>query len=182
VALGDGTDSDALRAALGAVRIGERSAPVYLKLGFAGVPSVERITALLQAANGSARGAGIVAVGYADSRVAGSPLPEDVLAAAVAARVRGFLVDTWRKDGGRLLDHLAIDRLAALSRRARQAGLLFALAGSLDPDAIARLAGIADVLGVRGAACRNGRSGAVDERRVARLRQRVGRQPARLPT
>jgi (5-formylfuran-3-yl)methyl phosphate synthase len=182
VALGDCTELDTLRDALGAACIGERSAPVYLKLGFAGVRSLERVTALLQAATASAGGAGIVAVGYADSRLADSPPPEEVLDAAVAARVTGFLVDTWRKDGRRLLDHLAIERLAALSRRARLAGLLFALAGSLDADAIDRLAGLADVLGVRGAACRNGRSGAVDERRVARLRQRIGQEPDPLPT
>jgi (5-formylfuran-3-yl)methyl phosphate synthase len=62
---------------------------------------------------------------------------------------------------------------------ARAAGRLVALAGSLDGDAIARLAGLADVVGVRGAACRGGRSGEVDAGRVAELRRRVG--PAAAP-
>jgi uncharacterized protein (UPF0264 family) len=181
VALGDGTGRDELRAALDAVRTENRRAPVYLKVGFAGVQSVDRITALLEAATASAAGASLVAVAYADFGVAVTPPPEDVLDAAVSAGVRGFLVDTWLKDGRTLLDHLPIERLAALSRGSRSARLLFALAGSLDSDAISRLAGIADVVGVRGAACRDGRSGAVDRRCVARLRHRIGRPRVPVP-
>src|SRR5262245_5797420 len=173
VALGDCTNLDELRAALTTARPGERRAPVYLKVGFAGVQSLERISALLETAVGSASNARIVAVGYADFGVAGSASPEEVLRAAVAARAGGFLVDTWLKDGRALLEHLSIDRLTALSLMARAAGLLFAVAGSLNPDAISRLAGIADVLGVRGAACRGGRAGAVDEECVAHLRRRI---------
>jgi uncharacterized protein (UPF0264 family) len=181
VALGDSTGRAALRAtlraALEAARIEERRAPVYLKLGFAGVRSLDRITARLEAAIAYASEAPIVAVGYADADAAETPAAEEVLGAAVAAGAGGFLVDTWRKDGRTLLDHFPVERLAALSRRARGAGLLFALAGSLDSDAISRLTEIADVVGVRGAACRDGRSGTVDRRCVARLRRRIGRSP-----
>jgi (5-formylfuran-3-yl)methyl phosphate synthase len=173
VALGDCADLDTLRAALDGVRLGKRIAQVYLKLGFAGVRSSERITALLETAVTSANGPGIVAVGYADYGLAGTPPAEDVLHAAIAARAAGFLVDTRRKDGRTLLDHLSIEGLAALSRRARAAGLLFAVAGSLDPDAVSRLGAVADVLGIRGAACRGGRSGSVDAGRVAEVRSRV---------
>jgi uncharacterized protein (UPF0264 family) len=181
VALGDCTDPDELRAALAEARIGERSAPLYQKVGFAGIQSPERITALLAAAVGLASDARIVAVGYADFGVAGSAPPEEVLHAAAAARAGGLLVDTWLKDGRGLLDHFSIERLTALSLGARAAGLLFAAAGSLDPDAISRLAGIADVLGVRGAACRGGRAGVVDEERVARLRRCVDQWRALAP-
>jgi uncharacterized protein (UPF0264 family) len=171
VALGDCADLEYLPDALAAARTGDRIAPVYLKVGFAGVRSPERIRASLETATGSASGARVVAVGYADFDQAHSAPPEDVLRAAVAARAGGFLVDTWLKDGRALLDHVSIERLTAWSLGARAAGLLFALAGSLDFKAIARLAGIADVLGVRGAACRGGRAGAVDAGRVARLRR-----------
>jgi hypothetical protein len=181
VALGDCTGLAELWAALEVARTGERSAPVYLKVGFAGVRSFVRITALLEAAIGAASGARIVAVGYADFGVAGSAPPEEVLRAAVAARAGGLLVDTWLKDGRALLDHLSIERLTALSLSARAAGLLFAVAGSLGPDAISRLVGIADVLGVRGAACRGGRVGAVDEERVARLRRCVDQRRVLTP-
>jgi uncharacterized protein (UPF0264 family) len=111
----------------------------------------------------------------------GAPPVEEVLHAAIAARASGFLVDTWRKDGRGLLDHLPIERVAALSRSARAARLLFAAAGSLGPDAISRLSGIADVLGVRGAACRGGRSGPVDAERVAELRRRMAADGMLLP-
>src|SRR5687768_1630805 len=57
VALGDGTGRGELRAALDAVRTEKRRAPVYLKVGFAGVQSVDRITAMLEAATASAAGA-----------------------------------------------------------------------------------------------------------------------------
>jgi uncharacterized protein (UPF0264 family) len=181
VALGDCTGLDELRAAMDGARIGGRKAPVYLKLGFAGVSSAERITALLQAAVSAANATCIVAVGYADYDEAGTPSPELVLRAAIAARTSGFLVDTWRKDGRALLDHLTIERLATLSLGARAAGLLLALAGSLDADSISRLGAIADVLGVRGAACLGGRSGAVDAARVAELRRRVAARPALAP-
>src|SRR5919109_795896 len=43
VALGDCASAEAVRAALDGARLPERSAPVYLKLGFAGVSSAERI-------------------------------------------------------------------------------------------------------------------------------------------
>jgi len=178
VALGDCADLDSLRVALDGARLGERIAQVYLKLGFAGVRSLERITALLETAVASANGPGIVAVSYADYGLAGTPPAEDVLRAAIAARAAGFLVDTSRKDGRTLLDHLPIESLAAISRRARAAGLLFAVAGSLDPDAVSRLGVIADVVGIRGAACRGGRSGSVDAGRVAEVWSRVRAGPA----
>jgi uncharacterized protein (UPF0264 family) len=112
----------------------------------------------------------LVAVAYAD-HPAGSLAPRDVLAAAIAAGAHGFLVDTWVKDGRGLLDFSSLEGIGALSRRCREGGLLFALAGSLSRRSLARVAGLADVVGVRGAACRGGRSGTVDARRVAALRR-----------
>jgi len=181
VALGDCASAGEVRAAIDAARLPKRGAPAYLKLGFAGVASVERIAELLETAVAAAAEAAnesrIVAVAYADHGAAGTLTPEDVLRAAIAARANGFLVDTLQKDGRVLLDHLSLERLTALSLSARGAGLLFALAGSLEPDAISRVAAIADVVGVRGAACRGGRAGVVDAVRVAELRRRVGPRP-----
>ena len=177
-ALGDGPCLDELLVSVDAARVAQRRAPTYLKLGFAGNSSLARITSSLQAAVATADPAGIIAVGYADHGSAGTLPPEDILHAAVQAGARGLLVDTWRKDGRTLFDHVPFERVASLSANARAAGLLVALAGSLDGDAIERLAGLADVVGVRGAACRGGRSGAVDAARVAELRRRVGRRSA----
>ncbi|HEX6668620.1 MAG TPA: (5-formylfuran-3-yl)methyl phosphate synthase [Gemmatimonadales bacterium] len=173
VALGDCVGVEQARAAVSSAPLPERSAPVYLKLGFAGLPPAQRITALLEVARRSVAGrtARVVAVAYADHGAAHAPAPEDVLRAAVTAGASGLLVDTWRKDGRGLLDHVPLERLAGLSARARAAGMVFAVAGSLDITAIARLAAIADVIGVRGAACRGGRSGTVDAGLVRGLRR-----------
>ena len=59
VALGDWTGPREVRAAMDAARTGERSAPVYLKLGFAGVPSLERLApSLAGRGSGSSRRSG----------------------------------------------------------------------------------------------------------------------------
>jgi (5-formylfuran-3-yl)methyl phosphate synthase len=181
VALGDFAAEEEVRRAVLAARLPKRKAPVYLKLGFPGVAPVERVVSLLRMAVATATASvphpHIVGVAYADHRGAGTLSPEDVLHATVAARASGLLIDTSRKDGRGLLDHLPLERISALSLSARAAGLLFAVAGSLDPDAISRLAPIADVLGVRGAACRGGRTGMVNAERVAELRRRALPQP-----
>ncbi|HEY7612985.1 MAG TPA: (5-formylfuran-3-yl)methyl phosphate synthase [Gemmatimonadales bacterium] len=181
VALGDcATEAETRRAVSGA-RLPGRSAPVYLKLGLAGTLSVKRVLSLLRSAVDTAAeddpAPAIVAVAYADHRVPRMPPPEEVLRATSMARASGLLIDTFRKDGGGLLDHLSLERLSALSLRARSAGLLFALAGSLDSDAIARVAPLADVVGVRGAACQGGRDGTVSAERVAGLRHRAFARP-----
>ena len=119
----------------------------------------------------------IVAVAYADHRAAGAPSPDEVLRATAAVPASGLLIDTFRKDGRGLLDHLPLEHLTALSVRARAAGLLFAVAGSLDPQAISRVAPIVDVVGVRGAACDGGRAGTVSAERVANLRRRAMERP-----
>jgi (5-formylfuran-3-yl)methyl phosphate synthase len=181
VALGDCATEAEVRRAVRAVRLPKRSAPVYLKLGFAGSASLERVRRLLRAAVATATSSvldpDIVGVAYADHRARGTLSPEDVLRAAAAARVTGLLIDTFRKDGRGLLDHLPLARLSALAQRARAAGLLFAVAGSLDPAAISRVAPIADVVGVRGAACQGGRAGTVTAERVAELRRGAVARP-----
>jgi (5-formylfuran-3-yl)methyl phosphate synthase len=178
VALGDCTTEQQVRSAVTAARLPQRSAPVYLKLGLAGIASTGHVVRLVRTAVETAAtitpSPGIVGVAYADHRAARTLPPEDVLRAATAARASGLLVDTWSKDGRGLLEHLPIERLSALSAGTRAAGLLFAVAGSLDPGTISRIAPMADVLGVRGAACRGGRSGTVTAELVAELRRRVG--------
>ena len=174
-AMGDFTAPDDVRDTVGAVVIPDRRGAVYLKIGFAGVRSGRHVSTLLTVAGERAAASpgapALVAVAYADHERAGSPPPGAVLHSAAEAGVRAFLVDTWTKDGRGLLEHLEPSLLAALSERAREAGLLFAVAGSLDTAAIARVAGLADVIGVRGAACRGGRGGIVDQGRVRELRR-----------
>lgn len=181
VALGDFTAADALRRAVAGVKAPGRRAPTYVKLGFAGERSEAALTSLIAAAIAAAVAAAkvtsvqpiVVPVAYADHESAGSAAPEDVIRAAMAAGARAFLLDTYMKDGSGLFDWIDLERLRAMSVAARRAGLLLAVAGSLDPAALDRLAGLADVVGVRGAACRGGRQGSVDAALVRRLRERL---------
>jgi uncharacterized protein (UPF0264 family) len=182
VALGDGATEEEVRCAVGAARVPERSGPVYLKLGFAGTASAERVVSLLRAAVETAAAStpvpAIVGVAYADHRAAGTLSAEDLLRATAASGAGGLLVDTCRKDGRGLLDHLPLERLSVLAQRARAAGLLFAVAGSLDPAAISRVAPVADIVGVRGAACQGGRAGTVSAERVASCGAALFARPA----
>jgi uncharacterized protein (UPF0264 family) len=181
VALGDVRTEGELELVLERLAPMARRGPVFLKLGFAGVPDPARVTALLRAAGARAGRIGpsvsVVAAAYADHHHAGSPSPDEVLAAAAAAAVAGVLVDTWGKDGRSLLDHVEAGRLRDWVRRAHRSGLLAAAAGSLGPDAIpALLVAEPDIVGVRGAACRGGRGGPLDPVRVRRLRAALDRR------
>jgi uncharacterized protein (UPF0264 family) len=178
VALGDLTTSSAVAAALDRVRraVGERE-PLYLKLGFAGVSPADAIVlgqAAVDAA-GAMRGARVILVAYADHEAAGAPSPDEVVRIADLTCAAGILLDTYRKDGRSLLDHIDDGALRAWTARAAGRGRLVALAGSLHPDALHRLDELAaDIIGVRTAACTGGRTGAVAAARVVALKARLG--------
>jgi uncharacterized protein (UPF0264 family) len=185
VALGDFTEPTAVRLAVAGAKLPVRRAPTYLKLGFAGEPSDAAVTSLVAAAMDAAAATAVrpivVPVAYADHENSGSPVPEDVLRAAMAAGARAFLMDTYTKDGRRLLEWIALGRLRRLAADGRSAGMLVAIAGSLDLAALDDIAGIADVIGVRGAACRGGREGPVEAALVRRLRDRLREGLTSLP-
>jgi len=178
VALGDFTEPDAVRLAVAGVKLPGRPAPAYLKLGFAGERSEAGVSSLVAAAIDAAAAMAarpiVVPVAYADHENAGSAAPEGVLRAALAAGALAFLLDTCVKDGRGLLEWIALERLRELSANARSAGILLAIAGSLDIAALDHLVGIADVIGVRGAVCRGGREGSVEAALVRRMRNRLG--------
>jgi (5-formylfuran-3-yl)methyl phosphate synthase len=182
VALGDFRSTLSIRAAIAAASLPPRTAPVYLKLGFAGESSGAAVTALVSAAlDTAARISGrsvAVPVAYADWERAGSPVPEVVLSAAIAAGARAILLDTCYKDDRRLFDWVGLEALGAFTESARNSGLLVAVAGSLDLEALDLVTGLADVIGVRGAACRGGRHGKLDAALVRRLKQRLQNRPA----
>jgi len=81
--------------------------------------------------------------------------PNDGLIALMAQNgFAGVMVDTARKDGGRLLDHMDIAAIGNFVDRARSYGLMAGLAGSLEPPDIPRLLLLApDALGFRRALC-----------------------------
>jgi (5-formylfuran-3-yl)methyl phosphate synthase len=118
-----------------------------------------------------------VAVVYIDWRVARSPDPESIIrAAGEFDECQGVLFDTWDKRSGARLDETWKPQLD----RVRERGRFVALAGSLDVEAIGRLAALKpDIFAVRGAACAGGdRLNTVDSRRVSDLAQIVGNVPA----
>ncbi len=169
-------------AALGAARSGA----AFVKVGLWGVSTEAEAIKLLRAVNdgvAAVPGAVVVAAAYADARrVAHAPLaPELLPRVARAAGVGVCLLDTAVKDGRGLLDWLGPDVLTSLVAEAHGAGLQMALAGALRAEdlPVVRATG-ADIVGVRSAACSDGRrSGPLDAARVRALRAACAITPSR---
>ena len=116
-----------------------------------------------------------MATAYADARTTGSFPPLELPSVAAEAGADGCMIDTARKTGGTLLTELGAAELETFVARCREAGLLCALAGSLRAADVPRLLELApDIVGFRGAACREGRrDGSVDRDAVLRLKDLV---------
>jgi uncharacterized protein (UPF0264 family) len=159
-------------AALGAAACGAD----YVKVGLWG-PKTEAEAVLLlrevQEAVAEYPDVAVIAAGYADAERAGTLDPRLLPRVAHAAGVAGCLLDTAIKDGRRLFDFLTSGTLRMLAEEAHAAGLLFALAGALRAEDLPLVRDLgADVVGVRSAACREGRrAGPLDAQRVRCLRE-----------
>ena len=175
IALGDCSHPDDVAQAVAAVPVRAGGARCYIKLGFAGIASPQRVRALLEEARNSASRHStpqhVVAVAYADAELTGSIGPDRLCRAAVDSEVTAVLIDTQLKGSGNLLTRVSLPALTRLVAQARRGGLLAALAGSLDTTDLA-LVGAAgpDILGFRGAVCTGGRDGVVSRSRVEQLR------------
>jgi (5-formylfuran-3-yl)methyl phosphate synthase len=157
-------------AALGAASSGA----TFVKVGLWGVSTEDDAVVLLRAVRDAVPDTVVVAAAYADARRVGHvPLaPELLPRVARAAGVGACLLDTAVKDGQGLLEWLSPDALASLVADAHAAGLQVALAGALRAEdlPLVRATG-ADIVGVRSAACGDGRrSGSVEAARVSALR------------
>lgn len=115
----------------------------------------------------------LVVVAYADFELAEAPPVEDVANFASQWPGNVFMIDTFTKAPGHLLDWLSFKRICALCCRCRDAYLKVALAGSLTRELIAQLAPLRpDWFAVRGAVCgKSDRQAAVEESRVRALVQ-----------
>jgi (5-formylfuran-3-yl)methyl phosphate synthase len=178
IALGDVSSTPQVIALMEGLRLPSRTATTYLKLGFAGSKSPERVHELLGAAVDAAGRhrfpVTIIAVAYADAERAAVLPAEVILRTAEEVAAGGVLMDTHFKDGTRLLDWRTPERLTAWVSEARESGLMVGLAGALRADDVAILAkSDPDVIGFRGAACDAGRQGRVSVERVALLRRCV---------
>jgi (5-formylfuran-3-yl)methyl phosphate synthase len=117
-----------------------------------------------------------VAVVYVDWQAARAPEPDAIIRALGAIDdCRGVLFDTWDKSRCSGIDLTWASHVAHV----RDSGRFVALAGSLDVDAIGRLAPLEpDIFAVRGAACAGGdRLGQIDTERVSLLTQAAGPDP-----
>lgn len=113
-----------------------------------------------------------VAVLYADWQSAGAPSPDDVLSVAIESSCSALLIDTFNKSRGSISTYFPTQELRHFLSAARLANLTTVLAGSLTPALIHELLPLApDFLAVRGAVCRGGRTGTVEESLVADLVQ-----------
>jgi (5-formylfuran-3-yl)methyl phosphate synthase len=144
-------------------------------VGLWGTSTMEEAVAVLRAVREALDGgATVIAAAYADAeRVSGGPLPpRAVVAAARQAGVGGCLLDTAVKDGRGLFEWLTPQVLEALVAEGHAAGLEVALAGALHAEDLAAVRATgADIVGVRSAACRDGRRTApLDAERIGRLR------------
>jgi dihydroneopterin aldolase len=91
----------------------------------------------------------------------------------------GAMLDTARKTGGRLLDHISIAALGGFIDACRRHGLMGGLAGSLEAPDVPRLLLLApDVLGFRGALCGDhDRTGPIDAAAVDVIRALIPADP-----
>jgi uncharacterized protein (UPF0264 family) len=147
----------------------------YVKLGLLTPVPTEAITLLKQVQSSlhlANPACALIAVGYADAAEIGALSWQLLPEVAHAARIRGCMIDTALKDGRCLFDHCNEPALARWVAECRQAGLLCALAGSLDGADLPALGRLRpDVAGFRGAACRGDRvNGQVEAELVAALR------------
>ncbi len=133
------------------------------------------LSAVCRAACDSAPGVRVMATAYADARATGSLPPGELPAVAAAAGAYGCMIDTTGKGSVTLFTELAAAELGRFVTSCRRAGLSCALAGSLRASDVPRLRELApDIVGFRGAVCRDGRrDGELDREAVLRLKELV---------
>ncbi|MGB1814855.1 MAG: (5-formylfuran-3-yl)methyl phosphate synthase [Rubripirellula sp.] len=98
----------------------------------------------------------LVAVAYADWKVANCPAPDVIFRLASKHGFKRCLLDTYQKDGRSTVDHLDYPALSKLHAFSRQQGLWWVLAGSIRRpvvDELQTLGWMPDCFGVRGDVC-----------------------------
>jgi uncharacterized protein (UPF0264 family) len=130
----------------------------YVKAGLHGATTYEHafemMNAVRQAVRMVSETADVVASGYADWRRFGGLQPDDLVRAARDAKCQVVMVDTAIKDGKNLFDNMTVPEIKDFVRKAREAGMTVALAGSIKAEHASLLFDInPDIIGVRGAVC-----------------------------
>lgn len=168
--IGDTFENDAARAA--AAELMAATGVAIVKCGFSGAAGdAAAAAALAQADLGKAR---LFAVLMADKAGDFSLVPQ-----LAASGFIGVMLDTAEKSSGSLPQIMAAERIEAFLVIARAYHLATGLAGSLREGDIGELAAMRpDILGFRGALCTGGRTGALDDARVAAVRRAIDRAGA----
>jgi len=143
----------------------------YVKLGMAGCAQTPDWLAKWAAAVESLpQAVAPVAVIYADWQAAQAPPPRLIVNHARQLGCAAVLVDTYDKSRGGLLDHFCPAKLSRLMTMVQENNMLIVLAGSLSLTSLpAVLEFSPDYVAVRGAACRQSRTGPIDGKRVRHL-------------
>jgi uncharacterized protein (UPF0264 family) len=147
----------------------------FVKIGFAGITDITHVERCLAAAVRGVRASAphpcsVVAVAYADTGGLTSVDPSALVHAAARAGATGVLLDTAHKHGPGLVRLVSPKTLTEWVALAHGAGLIAAVAGKVTADDLPCLFETgADIVGVRGAACENGRASRVIERNVRAL-------------
>jgi dihydroneopterin aldolase len=124
--------------------------PDYLKIG---LPPDALRGDFIRALALLARSTKLIGVMFADLS-AGRAADDALLSAMAASGFAGVMLDTARKSGARLLDHMDVAALGRFVEAAHGHGLMAGLAGSLETPDIPRLLPLKpDVLGFRRALC-----------------------------
>ncbi len=161
-------------AVLGALQAGAD----VVKVGLRGSRTEGEALSLLRAVSRTVREFGrgrAVACAYGDFERVGTLHPLLLPELAREAGMWGVMLDTAVKDGKPLTSFLPPSTLREFCEKARSLGLRVALAGALGEEEVGRLAPLADVIGVRGAACSGGRAGRISVERIRRLREAMAR-------
>jgi len=144
--------------------------PAAVKAGPAGLCLAAWRAAHAALAETLPAGIATVAVAYADPDAARSPPVEAIIREAADLGVNTVLVDTFDKTGPGLFEVAGEGRVSKWLDLAAGLNIDLALAGRLTlADAVAAVRIGAAIVGVRSAACEDGRMGRVDRGRVTRL-------------
>jgi len=118
----------------------------------------------------------VVKCAYADWGKAKSLPPMEVARFAKRFRYRVVLLDTFKKDGSTLFDHMTIIQVAEFIDCLKRGGVQVALGGSLRPEQMKQLKGTQpDWVAVRGSACIAGKRDAdLDPVRIRKWKETLG--------
>jgi len=130
--------------------------------------------------------AAAIAVGYVDRWPASAPPTprlDEVLNWAIDHKAAGILLDTYQKAGDDLPRISNCGHLFDFIAKARAAGLIIALAGSITAANLGEVLSYgSDVVALRGAACVNGdRKQPIDPQRVRALAELIAKRAGRTP-